>query len=368
MLKNIISYSLIIIFLVLVYIVSGEMILIWAASALFGMILLSGIAFLIVSKRIVLTAEIDSREQRNQTVKLVLNVVNKSLIPFVRGRIYVIVENTSFNVKQKFVREFSSLDKNKDIEIKIHSLYCGKMKINIRSIRVFDLMGITSHRRFRKEINDVYIFPEYSQIAGVTEYVSQSYEKEKYFRNKKNSNLSEILQYREYQKGDALKLINWKLTDKFGQLMVREFDTPLDNNILVIFDINSEDKACRSMLCGALMAISDAYICSRIEHQMGWYNSVSGKLCVKEITEKNDLFDYMRIVFDRFDTQNSGALDRIIMNNSIYRFARIIYLTNEMTPNLSRALIAYRNIDAVIIDEKMAHGTNAQNKIENIAV
>ena len=229
-------------------------------------------------------------------------------------------------------------------------------------------MGITSRKRFHDVIKGIYVFPDYSRVMGVTEYVSQNYEKEKYFRNKKNSNLSEILQYREYQRGDGLKLINWKLTDKFGQLMVREFDTPLDNNIIVVFDINSDDKICISTLCGVLMAISDSYIYKRIEHQMAWYNPVSGKLCVKEITEKNGLYEYMRTVLDRLSSQKAGALNMLIINSSIYRYARVIYVTNKMTDDIGRALAVYHNIDIIIVDEKMAHGNDSVTRIGSIAI
>ena len=368
MLKNIVSYSLTIIILVLLYFFTGEMVLICAASALIGMIILSAIIGIIVSGKITIHAEVDTKTQQGQVIRLKINVHNKSFIPFVRGKINVVVENTSFGIKRGLFDSFCLLDKTGAIELKIASMYCGKININIRSVRIFDFMGITSRKRFHDVIKGIYVFPDYSRVMGVTEYVSQNYEKEKYFRNKKNSNLSEILQYREYQRGDGLKLINWKLTDKFGQLMVREFDTPLDNNIIVVFDINSDDKICISTLCGVLMAISDSYIYKRIEHQMAWYNPVSGKLCVKEITEKNGLYEYMRTVLDRLSSQKAGALNMLIINSSIYRYARVIYVTNKMTDDIGRALAVYHNIDIIIVDEKMAHGNDSVTRIGSIAI
>jgi uncharacterized protein (DUF58 family) len=62
------------------------------------------------------------------------------------------------------------------------------------------------------------------------------------YKHVKGNDVSEILQIKDYVRGDSIKSIHWKMSAKMGKLMVKELDTPNDNSIMVFFDYAPADK------------------------------------------------------------------------------------------------------------------------------
>ena len=205
-------------------------------------------------------------------------------------------------------------------------------------------------------------------IGSVSDAQRVNYEKERYFSNKKNTVLSEILQYREYQPGDNLRHINWKLSDRFDEMLVREFDTPTDNQVLVTFDIESNTnganeagaqsanaiKATKSLVYSAIMSISASYIDKGIFHQVGWYRAADRHSIYKNMYGTEDLYGVMRQIFDDNgeSKSKSASIVTLIKSGNINKYAKVVYITNHIDKKVQDQIRLYGNIQLVLLDEK----------------
>ena len=57
------------------------------------------------------------------------------------------------------------------------------------------------------------------------------------YNHVKGNDISEILQIKEYMKGDSIKNIHWKMSAKMGKTMVKELDTPNDNSVMIFIGL-----------------------------------------------------------------------------------------------------------------------------------
>lgn len=264
---------------------------------------------------------------------------------------------------------------SRNITIDIDSEYCGKYEVTIMYVKIFDLLGMSYKKIVKNLKNVLYIYPVSVAIGSVSDAQRVNYEKERYFSNKKNTVLSEILQYREYQPGDNLRHINWKLSDRFGEMLVREFDTPTDNQVLVTFDIENvisnqsngskeqsanvalsvqNSKLSKSLVYSAIMSISASYIDKGIFHQVGWYRATDRHSIYKNMYRMEDLYGVMRQIFDDNGEakSRSASIVTLIKSGNINKYAKVVYITNHIDKKVQDQIRLYGNIQLVLLDEK----------------
>ena len=101
------------------------------------------------------------------------------------------------------------------------------------------------------------IFPMETQIAYGE---STNMDSDEYSMKKAGYDPSETFAIREYQPGDRIRQIHWKLTEKFDNLMVRDYGLPIQNTILLLLETgyaqDKPDPDCMDALAEALLSVS----------------------------------------------------------------------------------------------------------------
>lgn len=95
--------------------------------------------------------------------------------------------------------------------------------------------------------------------------------------------------HREYIPGDPIKRINWKLSCKKNNLMVRLDDEIISSRHTVVLDaVNSSGKAVLGECCGEnMLGMLKTMARIRVEADVWYYSEKSWKCC--EITDENDV-------------------------------------------------------------------------------
>ncbi len=75
---------------------------------------------------------------------------------------------------------------------------------------------------------------------------------DEYSMRKAGYDPSETFAIREYQPGDRIRQIHWKLTEKFDSLMVRDYGLPIQNTVLLLLETGSPGRRSRTGLSGRL--------------------------------------------------------------------------------------------------------------------
>ena len=112
----------------------------------------------------------------------------------------------------------------------------------------------------------------------------------------KGQDASELFALREYEPGDDIRRIHWKLTEKTGQIVVREPSLPLDNSVLVFWDKAllgpCADRArTADALAEVLLALCVQLTSAGVEFDIAASDEASGRCFASHITDEGDIYE-----------------------------------------------------------------------------
>ena len=120
------------------------------------------------------------------------------------------------------------------IKLPVHAAHVGTFSVGMRSCTVEDLLCLVRKRVLLKQTSfDLVVLPRTFEVEPLelapgdpgTELMARATE-----------DLSAPSDIRNYQPGDAMKKIHWKLSLRKGELMVRKFDEPVLQDVLILMD------------------------------------------------------------------------------------------------------------------------------------
>ena len=201
-------------FLVLLCILAGFAAVIWAGATM------------------EVSAELsENAVYRGDTAFIVISLRHRGWIPIAP----VLLELASDSGRDVRLRDIPG--KTQRLKLPVFAGHVGVFPAGVRACAVEDLLGL-----FRKRIvlDDascmMTVFPRTFDTDPLvmapgdpgTELMSRATE-----------DVSSPSDIREYQPGDAMKKIHWKLSLRKGELMVRKFDEPVLQDILILLDCSS---------------------------------------------------------------------------------------------------------------------------------
>ena len=189
--------------------------------------------------------------------------------------------------------------KNMEAGFMLESALCGCVELCAETVVLYDLFGIW--RRTLRPASSARInvlpdlFPVHLEILPGLLSDSDSVE---YSGIKAGDDISEVFGIREYQDGDGIRNIHWKLTSKCDEIMVKLPSLPLENSILLLMETSgSIDGESRARVMDAMaeiyVTISQNLVQNGIAHQVAWY-------------------DHQEAVFFTFDIESDGDFDSIL--------------------------------------------------------
>lgn len=185
-----------------------------------------------------------------------------------------------------------------DTEFRIRSTHAGKIRVSLKYMVNYDPFGIF---RFRtRPERDVFaagmIAPHTFSLETQIAYgESSNMDSDEYSMKKAGYDPSETFAIREYQPGDRIRQIHWKLTEKFDSLMVRDYGLPIQNTILLLLETGrtpgSEpaDPDCMDALAEAILSVSRELVSQQIVHSIGWQNHEENTFSCVEVETDEDL-------------------------------------------------------------------------------
>lgn len=334
-----------------IFVWSNEPMTLLIIGALVILMLASLICLIIASAKTSVDISVSNSTVNGEPIRVVLSVKNRSVLPVFFCSVKLNVVNINFGLENTQVRRFSLAGRTeKTVSIDVNCNYCGKYFIRAESVKLYDYMGIFSCKKVRNQKFQTCMYPQYYNVNSISQVMRTNYEKEKYFSHRKGQILSELLQYREYVPGDNLKLINWKVSCKSDELMVREFDTPTDNQLLIIFDTFDGDRIYKNLVYTVLVSISLTYAQNGISHYISWYNPVKNCIENHNIETFEDVFRIIQLIFENETEKDHISINYLMENNELDKYAKVIYVTNRLTEGIQKELVIRDKIKTILVD------------------
>lgn len=364
MLSRIITLILSVFILLGTFVWTGEIAILVILGVVIVMLLFGLVFLLYMQSKIKTEIKVKNSTINGEPLKVYVTVHNPTILPVFSMSVKINAINMNFGLEAKHVNYFSVCGReSKEAVIDIQCQYCGKYYIIVDYVKLYDFWGIFSKKQVKVQKYETCMYPQYYLVNSISQVMRTNYEKEKYFSHKKGENLSELLQYREYQKGDSLKLINWKLSGKYDELMIREFDTPTDNQLLITFDTFNDEPVYKNIVYTVLTSVSLTYAENNITHYISWYNPMQNKIENYSIDSYEDVFRVIRMIFETETEEDHMSIGYLIENKVIDKYAKIIYITNKLTEGIQKEIAVIDKINAIIVDETTFNKDNLKKTV-----
>lgn len=168
-----------------------------------------------------------SEAGKENLVRITVN--NKGLLDVNRAKALVVVHDTMGGRRRKYWMKLAELPRGESSFIRsIVFLRAGNYDVTLKKLRVYDLTGLLYRDIPVRSTVNVQVLPELHMApVRVTMAVKNFYgEADVYDEHSPGHDNSELFQVREFQAGDRLQNVHWKLTAKQDELVVKERSLP----------------------------------------------------------------------------------------------------------------------------------------------
>lgn len=326
--KNKITYIILVILLLIVYIWTNNLYTLWLLVFMVGITIPVVLINLRAAKKV--NIEFDILNELKDNPALQLNIQNSSVFPISRINIVFNCENVVFSMDYQMNIDCSIGRKRKNVyQFPIESRYCGQININIDRIYIYDYFGLTKKLVKNHKGCKFYQYPKEEEINLYDIEGSLVSDSALEYKHVKGNDVSEILQIKEYAKGDSVKSIHWKMSAKMGKLMVKELDTPNDNSVMVFFDYApGENKAANQKMIETLVSLSSEYIKTAVGHTVYRMNTKESRVVHRTVFELSEYDTMLQEILETEAVCNDyRVIDYVLERNIISKYAKVIYIT-----------------------------------------
>lgn len=294
MLRNIANFALCIVLGVLLCVfvsgLGGLFILILLSLALlFSLVLLA-----VTRKTVNVSMQLSTRiSNKDEDVELEITIAKSTFLPTCYLQFQL---DLTANMSTEHMMNFKVISARRTgdiITIPLKAELCGEGTVMISEVKLVDYLGLTSVNIPGLDANtlraSVRIMPEIRDVGMQSEVLKSasenaaSYEDDEEESNESAIGLTGVAGYehRKYEIGDPLKRVNWKLSSKKDELMVRLDDKVLSTSQDIILDypimayadreyFANADKMIEASLSLLSMLIMQGYQCNYTFYLDGW--------------------------------------------------------------------------------------------------
>lgn len=182
---------------------------------------------------------------RGETFQIRAELTNKSRMPvpqlMVRAAVRVFPEREELLMRGKVMLDGGETGA---VCFELDSAHCACLEIRPNQLVVTDWLGLVQ-RRCRVNSEDqsmMFILPDCLK-NGISLPDGDVLRMEDDGRDeKRGSTAIDVAEIRQYQQGDPIKLIHWKLSARLDALMVREMSDPADEVVQVYLNLREKDS------------------------------------------------------------------------------------------------------------------------------
>jgi uncharacterized protein (DUF58 family) len=161
----------------------------------------------------------------------------------------------------------------RELTLSLDSLHSGKLCVRLSGFRLLDVFGVFSRRTSIQE-QAFLLVPPVSHPVELTlaDRADDLPDSQEYSALRPGLDPSETFRIREYVPGDPIRQIHWKLSEKTGQVMVRDFGLPVVQQVLLLESQPGQEASLEALdnVLDLLVSFSHALLAQDIPHTVAW--------------------------------------------------------------------------------------------------
>lgn len=209
--------------------------------------------------------------------------------------------------KTWFYTALAGSKKTAKIKAEYQSRCVGSIRMEISRVWCYDFLGLVALPLSAKywkalEPETLLVLPRISEVPVMVSRQSRDFagESEEHSKERGGDDPSEVFQIRDYQPGDKLRSIHWKLSAKTEEMMVREQSMPLGCPVDFYLDLyqpaavhRRKDETQRDSYLQILASVSHSMVVEGCRHHVIWFDSRKGDVCRYRIENEENIFEML---------------------------------------------------------------------------
>lgn len=295
--------------------------------------------------------------QKGDNIRINVELKNKSFLP--TGDVIAKYNVSYGNMKMKTSKIcIAALPFSKEKSyFEIPAQYCGIITITVNSAKMLDYGKLFSLPvKIDKKQKNILVIPkafplEIDYNAAISNELDET---ENYHQSKKGNDKTEIFNVREYNEGDQIKDIHWKMSSRLDKYMIKEYSLPLCKNIdlLVNTSVNMNTiEQCQVMdkIIEIFYAIGTNFVVSEIGFRVYAINTIFNSYLNTTVDKDEELYlATSQIIEMNVDNAYEGKITEAQLFEEAKK-NNVIYITSDITKELVNTLSSYTEKKITII-------------------
>ena len=303
---------------------------------------------LIAAKKLKLTANMPVNLRKNEDGTVELTVQNPSPFPICLCACHIRLENQLNGEVQSMTLSCGVWPKrSQTVRATFGSPFCGRIRLTVDAVRLYDCFGLIGVKAKTDAHSAAVVQPDtFPQSLLLTPSSAHVEEAEDYSTERPGSDLSEIFQIRDYVPGDSPRQVHWKLSQKYGKLIVKDASLPITRSAALFWERTEEHPTASRTdaeteivvsLCRNLLAQS-------VQFTLCW--NESGQLVRHLVRDLDELIALLpRLLTAKPEAGISGA-QLLLQTTPAGAYSHLIYISGE--PAAPAELSALGHLTALV--------------------
>lgn len=276
----------------------------------------------------------DKTVAKNTSFPIQLVVTNNSIFPIGKAEAHIEYYNIFNDEVSAFDLYLPIQPKNSQrITFQLQSEFCGTIRVTASYLNVFDPLRIFRFRSAQNVSTELLVLPECHDISGIVHYTDRINEDSDVFSEyHPGDDPSEVFDLREYNPGDKLNRIHWKLSSKKDDFIVKEYSLPIDVPCTLFLDLMSySDKflslAILDSLIDTFMSVSQFLIDNERGHSVVFFDTSKNMFTEHHINSTSDISIAVKSLLSSFRSDIPCQLpDNYFFDNPKLSYASFTYI------------------------------------------
>lgn len=264
----------------------GDAIPLWAMTVFLLLIPISLLGGLFFAPQLTGTVTVPTVTEAGKENILTVSVANHGIFPF-------FCLGTELRVQNRFTGEFSDFSKplfvpskgNHCYQVQLCADHIGRLDVKLEKLSIYDCFGFLHFHRNMQASAPITVLPAlFIPEVILTKNGSAEPECDTFSPYKSGNDPSETFGIREYEPGDALSRIHWKLTGKYDAPVIREASLPMNESVLILVELSvsqgqaEPSPAVRHSIGEIALSLSHRLLDMGFGHTLIWQNGNTGGL------------------------------------------------------------------------------------------
>ena len=233
-------------------------------------IILAGIYILILRNRVVFDEALSIGEcQRDSDVVFTATFKNKTPLLVNRMTARFFIADMFDNIANESATSMSLTPfEEYGLSFSTRFEHIGTYKAGLRDVRVSDFLGLFAYTIENNAKREVEVTPRIIELEGIR-FSNEAMDEQ---TKAAKSVLADSMEYaysREYERGDPLKTIHWKLSARTGTYMTRLYEVYTNPSVLVVMDFYGPSNEARELMSMFDAVVESAYSIARFAEKQG---------------------------------------------------------------------------------------------------